>query len=141
MDAYLVWALAGLGLIIVELLSGTFYLLVLGVACFGAAGGASLGFSFPGQVSVAVVVAGAGTYFVHAYRSRNAARQMPNVDRGQPATFEAWIDRANGLARVRYRGASWEANVEGDAELEAGAPIYVLSSHGNTLRISKTRPA
>jgi membrane protein implicated in regulation of membrane protease activity len=141
MDAYLVWALAGLGLVIVELLSGTFYLLVLGIACFGAAGAAWLGFAFPLQVLVAALAAGSGTYLVRAYRTRNAARQMPNVDLGQPANFEQWIDRASGLARVRYRGASWEANIEGDAALDPGALVYVLGSHGNTLRISKNRPA
>jgi membrane protein implicated in regulation of membrane protease activity len=57
------------------------------------------------------------------------------------ASFEEWIDRPNGLARVSYRGASWEATVEGDAALERGTLVYVLSSHGNTLQISKTRPA
>ncbi len=141
MDAYLMWGLAGLGLVIVELLSGTFYLLVLGIACFGAAAAAWFGAPFAVQVLIAALVAGAGSYFVRAYRVRNAARQMPHVDRGQPASFEEWIDRGNGLARVRYRGASWEASVEGDAALEAGALVYVLSSHGNTLKISKSRPA
>jgi membrane protein implicated in regulation of membrane protease activity len=34
MDAYLAWLLLGLALVIVELLTGTFYLLVLGVAAF-----------------------------------------------------------------------------------------------------------
>jgi membrane protein implicated in regulation of membrane protease activity len=36
MDAYLAWLLLGLALVIVELLTGTFYLLVLGVAAKGA---------------------------------------------------------------------------------------------------------
>jgi len=141
MNAYVVWALVGLALVIVELMSGTFYLLVLGIACFGGALAAFIGAPFHVQVVVAALVAGIGVYIVRGYRARNAARQMEHVDRGQPASFEEWIDRANGLARVRYRGASWEANVEGDAALEAGALVYVLSSHGNVLKISKTRPA
>ena len=36
MDEDLLWAILGLTLVIVELLTGTFYLLVLGVAAFGA---------------------------------------------------------------------------------------------------------
>ena len=38
---------------------------------------------------------------------------MPSVDAGMPASFESWIDAGARLARVRYRGASWDARVEG----------------------------
>lgn len=141
MEPYLVWAVLGLVLIVVELLSGTFYLLVLGIACFGAAAVAFFGAGFPLQVILAAVVAVVGVFLVHAYRARNAARQMASVDRGQPATFERWVDRSGGLARVQYRGASWDAHVEGDAALDSGTTIYVLSADGNTLKVSKTRPA
>ena len=37
MDPALAWAIGGLVLVIVEMLSGTFYLLVLAVGAFGAA--------------------------------------------------------------------------------------------------------
>jgi membrane protein implicated in regulation of membrane protease activity len=141
MEPYLIWAVVGLVLIIVELLTGTFYLLVLGIACFGAAAVAFFGAAFPIQVILAAVVAGVGVYIVHAYRARNAARQMAPVDRGQPAQFERWVDRAGGLARVQYRGASWDAYVEGDSSIDPGTMIYVLSADGNTLKVSKTRPA
>ena len=93
MESYLAWAVVGLVLIIVELLTGTFYLLVLGIACFGAAGVAFFGAGFPLQVILAAVVAGVGVYTVYAYRTRNAARQMAPVDRGQPAQFERWVDQ------------------------------------------------
>ena len=140
MDAYLVWLLLGLALVIVELLTGTFYLLVLGVAAFGAGAAAWLGAGFPVQVVTAVVVAGIGAYFVHAYRARNAAQQMAPIDAGQPANFERWVDQAAGLARVRYRGASWDARLEGDAALQPGAQVYVLAAEGNTLKVSARRP-
>lgn len=141
MEAYLVWAVVGLVLIVVELLTGTFYLLVLGIACFGAGAVAFFGAAFPIQMILAAAVAGVGVYVVHAYRARNAAGQMASVDRGQPARFELWVDRAEGLARVHYRGASWDARVEGDASIDPGTTIYVLSADGNTLKVSKTRPA
>ena len=38
MEAHLIWVIAGIILVIVELLTGTFYLLVLGVAAFAGAG-------------------------------------------------------------------------------------------------------
>ena len=49
MSPALLWAIAGLALVIVELLSGTFFLLMLGIACFGAAAMAYFGFGFPLQ--------------------------------------------------------------------------------------------
>ena len=140
MDAYLVWLLVGLALVIVELLSGTFYLLVLGVAAFGAGAVAWFGGGFAMQSIAAAVVALVGAYFVHAYRARNAAQQMAPIDAGQPASFESWVDQQGGLARVRYRGASWEARLAGDAALQPGALVYVLAAEGNTLKVSSKRP-
>jgi membrane protein implicated in regulation of membrane protease activity len=141
MEPYIVWALTGLTLVIIELLSGTFYLLVLGVACFGAAGVAFAEFGFSAQAVVAAVVASVGLYMVHAYRVRNRAEQMPSIDQGQPARFETWVDENSFLARVRYRGASWDARVEGGGTLETGAMLYVVNADGNTLTVSNTPPA
>lgn len=141
MDAYLVWLLVGLALVIVELLTGTFYLLVLGVAAFAAGATAWLGGGFAAQSICAAVVALAGAYGVHAYRARNASRQMAPIDAGQPASFEGWVDQAAGLARVRYRGASWDARVQAGESLQPGALVYVLATEGNTLRVSAKHPA
>jgi len=141
MDAALLWAIVGLALVIVELLSGTFYLLMLGVAAFGAAGVAWLGYDFPAQVAVASLIAAGGCYGVHVYREKNRTRQMPPIDAGMPASFENWIDAPARLARVRYRGASWDARVEGLEALEPGTTVYVLATDGNTLKVVKNRPA
>lgn len=136
MEEYLAWAVIGMALIVVELLTGTFYLLVLGIAAFGAALAAYLGQGFPLQVIVGGAIAAVGCYGVHVYRARNATQQMPPIDAGQPASFEAWLDQAARRARVRYRGASWDAVIEGDAVPEPGATVYVLAAHGNTLKVS-----
>jgi len=141
MDPSLAWAIAGFALALSELLTGTFYLLVLGIAAFGAAVAAYLGLGFEPQIVVAAVVAAAGCYAVHAYRAKNRARQMPSIDAGMPASFEHWIDPASRLARVRYRGASWDARVEGTEVLEPGSLIYVASADGNTLKVTAKRPA
>jgi membrane protein implicated in regulation of membrane protease activity len=141
MEHSLAWAIAGLTLVITELLTGTFYLLVLGVAAFGAALAAWLGFDFGPQAIVFVAVAGVGCYGVHVYRAKNQTQQMASIDAGQPASFENWVDQASGLARVRYRGASWEARLEGEAALQPGAVVYVLATEGNTLKVSVRRPA
>ena len=141
MEHSLAWAIAGLVLVITELLTGTFYLLVLGLAGFGAALAAWLGLGFGAQAIVFVAVAGIGCYGVHIYRARNQKQQMAPIDAGQPASFESWIDQASGLARVRYRGASWEARLQGGAALQPGAVLYVLATEGNTLKVSVRPPA
>ena len=146
MDEDILWAILGLTLVIVELLSGTFYLLMLGLAAFGAAIAAWLGQGFPLQVVVGSVIAAGGCYGVHLYRARNALQQMAPVDAGQPANFEGWVDRGARLARVSYRGASWDALVEAgeapaDDALGAGAILYVIATHGNTLKVTTRRPA
>jgi membrane protein implicated in regulation of membrane protease activity len=141
MEPWLVWGVLGLVLVIAELLTGTFYLLMLGVAAFGAAASAGLGLAFAVQSIVFSVVSLLGCYGVHAYRAKNKAQQMAPIDAGMPASFESWLDAGARLARVRYRGASWEARVEGAEPLEPGATVYVVAANGNTLQVAKTRPA
>jgi len=141
MEHYLVWLLAGFGLVIIELLTGTFYLLMLGVACFGGAIVAYSGRGYETQIIVAAILAAAGCYGVHIYRAKNSKEQMASVDAGQPANFENWVDEGGGLARVRYRGASWDAHVDGQGGLEAGALLYVKQIEGHTLKVSRQRTA
>jgi membrane protein implicated in regulation of membrane protease activity len=137
MDPAMAWAIAGLLLVISELLTGTFYLLMLAVAAFGAAGAAYFGQAFPIQCVVAALVAAGGCYAVHLYRMKNSGPGMAPIDAGMPATFESWIDMGSRLARVRYRGASWDARVENSEALEPGAMLYVVSTEGNTLKVAK----
>jgi membrane protein implicated in regulation of membrane protease activity len=65
---------------------------------------------------------------------------MKPLDHAQPVTFEEWVNRDAQLARVRYRGASWEARVKGDAAIDPGGMLYVLTTDGNMLTVTKTRP-
>ncbi|HZM37037.1 MAG TPA: NfeD family protein [Burkholderiales bacterium] len=140
MDPALAWAILGLVLVIAELLTGTFYLLMFGASVFGAAGAAYFGQPFALQAIVAAAIAGFGCYGVHAYREKNRQQQMPPIDSGMPASFESWVDVGARLARVRYRGASWDARVEGAEGIEPGATVYVVAADGNTLRVAKSRP-
>ncbi len=141
MEEDILWAILGLALIIIELLSGTFYLLMLGIAGFGAALAAWLGQPFGVQAVVAAVVAAAGCYGVHVYHAKNAKGQMTPIDAGQPASFENWVDPGARRARVRYRGASWDALVDGEETVDAGAILYVVKADGNTLNVTVRRPA
>jgi membrane protein implicated in regulation of membrane protease activity len=143
MDEDFLWAILGLTLVIIELLTGTFYLLMLGLAAFGAALAAWLGHGIGVQAIVAAVISACGCYGVHVYRARNAGVQMAQIDAGQPASFENWVDQGARLARVRYRGTTWDAMVEAEenAVPAPGSPLYVTSTSGNTLKVSTRRPA
>lgn len=140
MDVHIIWFLIGFGLLFVELITGTFYLLVLGIAAFG--GGAAAYFSqgFPVQIITAGIVATIGSWMVHLYRVKNAQQQMKPMDFAKPVIFEAWVDQRERMAHVRYRGALWEAKVEADIEIEPGGMLYILAAEGNILRVAKTRP-
>jgi len=140
-DAYVVWLIAGFALVIAELVTGTFYLLVLGVAAFAGSGVAYFGGALLAQSIVAAVFAVVGTLWVHRYRHAIHSQRMRGLDVGQPTIFDSWINRDAGQARVKYRDALWDAHVAGGASGEPGEVLYVTSVDGSTLKVSKTRPA
>ena len=65
MEHHLVWLIVAFGLVIVELLTGTFCLLVLGLAGFAGAAVAGVGLDFAWQALTAAIVAAAGVLWVH----------------------------------------------------------------------------
>ena len=108
MDFALAWAIVALVLVIAELVSGTFYLLMLGLAGFGAAGAAWLGYGFAAQCVVGAVLAGAGCYGVHIYRAHSAANRMPPIDPDDEyvaarGLFHRPIERASNIGDIAGR--------------------------------------
>ncbi len=140
MDAPLAWILAGLGLVIAELMSGTFYLLFLGLAALVAGAAAYGGAPFEAQVAVAVVAAVAGLAWVYRRRKRGRSA-MPPLDLGQPVTLDSWVDRPAGMARVKYRDALWDARIEGDCRGEPGEIFTIRAVRGSTLTVVARRTA
>lgn len=139
MDAYLLWLIVGIVLIIVEMTTGTFYLLVLGVAALAASAAAWFGQSFWVQAVITAAVAVAGVILVNRYRSKNVPAATKSLDIGQSVTLETWISEADGLARVNYRDAQWEARVTGERP-PGGKVFYIHAVEGNTLLVSAARP-
>jgi membrane protein implicated in regulation of membrane protease activity len=140
MDTYLIWLVAGFLLVIVELVSGTFYLLVLGVAAVAGGVVAYTGLPFSVQAVVAATLAVVGVVWVNRVRRTSSAVTMRSLDFGQPTTFDHWVNRP-GQARVKYRDALWDATVDGEIAGEPGEILYVASIDGNTLKVSQTRQA
>lgn len=126
MADWVMWLVMAGALVIVELFTGTFYLLMVAIGLVAGALIAASG----GPLSVQLLVAAAvGTIATLALRrsrngkpSRFEAANDPNInlDIGQTVSVSSWHEQpgARPCARVMYRGAQW------DVELAAGnAPV------------------
>ncbi|ATQ76763.1 NfeD family protein [Massilia violaceinigra] len=130
-------ALAG-ALVIFELFTGTFYILMIavGVACGAIA--ALMGYGPSGQLLTAAVVGVIATGLLHRSRfgapgRQNTARD-PNVnmDIGQSVNVDTWSE---GKARVMYRGAPWDVELGPGALAEAGS-FRIVEVQGSRLIVS-----
>lgn len=136
------WIGAGV-LIVLELMSGTFYLLMIALGCVAAALAHIAGAAADVQFAVAAVVAMAAVLALRrsrfGRRPRKDAAHNPdvNLDIGQTLTVGAWQARR---ARVNYRGAAW------DVELAPGEPedarVYEITAlNGSCLVVVASRQA
>jgi membrane protein implicated in regulation of membrane protease activity len=145
MDMWLILTVVGFVLVIVELVTGTFYLIVIAAGVFLAAVLAYFGANALVQAVAGSAVALLGAWYVHHWHGAKSlpdAGQANFLDKGQPVVLESWVDEASGLARVKYRGASWDARVAGTAPRPApGAMLYIDGQEGNTLLVGATPPA
>jgi membrane protein implicated in regulation of membrane protease activity len=110
------WLVAAGAIVIVELFIGTFYLLMIAIGLAAGALAALLGLGLALQTLVAALVGVAATVALRRSRfgkqgGRVQAERDPNVnmDIGQTVNVPAWQD---GSARVMYRGALWDVELE-----------------------------
>lgn len=140
-QAYILWSVAALALAGIEMLVGTFYLLVWGLACGAAALAAYLGAGLPLQVVVGSAVGLAGTFWLRRHpitlRSRHPS-QSDSLEIGQIVTVEHWESAQR--ARVRYRGTSWDAELT-EAGAEKPAQLYIVGQRANLLLVATHPPA
>ena len=111
-ESTLWWLLAG-GAVAVELVTGTFYLLMLAIGLAAGALAAHAGAGTAVQLLAAAAVGGRAVvawYFVRKRKpgdpSARADRSV-NMDVGETVHIDQW--GADGTATVRYRGAAWTA--------------------------------
>ena len=106
------WLMTGAA-VAVELVTGTFYLLMLAIGLAAAALAAHAGLSLNQQFIVAALVGGAAVYAQYHLRRRRAgdlsarAERSVNLDVGEVVQIDAW--GPDGTAPVRYRGTQWTA--------------------------------
>ena len=144
MEQWLVWVIVGFVLVIAEVVTGTFYLLVIGVGAFIGALLAWLGANELVQAALGGAVAIAGAFFVHHWHNRNRAGDKGSnlLDRGQPVVLEGWSNQEARIARVKYRGTMWDARLAGPGENPApGATLYIEGQEGDKLVVASAPPA
>ena len=134
------WLLTG-ALIVVELLSGTFYLLMLALGTVAAALSAHAGLPVAAQIVVAAVLGGGAVVAWHlrksASRDEPPAQSNPNVnlDIGETVQIANW--NADGTANVQYRGANWTA-IHRPGVIPSTGPHRVAELVGNRLLVDKS---
>ena len=134
------WMIGAGILVVAELFTGTFYLLMIaiGLACGGIA--AMLGLSGPMQTLVAAATGLVATSILHRSRFGRPAKasatrdQNVNLDIGGRVTVDAWN---NGRARVMYRGALWDVELGSGAIAEAG-DFRIVEVQGNRLIVANS---
>ena len=140
MEEYWWWAIAGIALVIAELITGTFYLLVLGIAALAGAAAAFMHYSFWIQAPAAAAIAIIGVTLVTRFRNGQVSQPAVSLDVGQSVVLDGWVNERERLARVRYRNATWDAKVLDEPGAETGRTLYIRHVDGNTLHVSAARP-
>ncbi len=132
---FLWWIGAG-ALVVAELLTGTFYLLMIALGFLAGALAKLYGASLAAQCTWAALIALAAVVLLRRSRfgrrrERRDASTNPDVvlDVGSPLEVPAWRD---GHARVPYRGAEWDVELA-PGEREDARFYEIAAVRGNRL--------
>jgi membrane protein implicated in regulation of membrane protease activity len=139
MDAWIMWLILAALVLGLELITGTFYLIMISVGMAAAGIAALLGANMNLQAGVAAVVWIVCTIVLRKSRLGNPhsvqSEKDPNVniDIGQTIKIDTWTD--DKTSRANYRGAMW------DVELihgEAVSGTYIIRAiRGSRLFVEK----
>ena len=138
MSDWMGWLVAAGVLVVLELFSGTFYLLMIAAGLAAGALAALAGVGVEVQMIVAAVVGVVATTMLHrsrfGHRQRGNAARDPNVniDIGQRLEVQHWHD---GHARVKYRGALWDVELGPGAQAQPGT-FKIVEVQGSRLIVS-----
>ena len=137
-EAGIWWLLAGAA-IAVELVTGTFYLLMLATGLMAGALAATLGMALTSQMLLAAAVGG-GAVAAWRWGRSQCPTPMPahsnrdvHLDIGDTVHVARW--NADGTASVHFRGAQWTAVAANPAEPYNPGNFRIKEMRGNRLVI------
>ena len=138
MAPYITWFLLALVFLALEMISGTFYMLVLSVALAVGGIAALLGLVLPLQLTFAALAGIAGTLLLRRFKNRGSATSPEqSLDIGLPVQVLTWHE--SGSARVLFRGAEWDAEPL-TAETPHQETLYIAALRGSTLILTHINP-
>ena len=133
------WLLAG-GAVAIELMTGTFYLLMLALGLAAAAIATHLGASEAVQIITAALVGGGSVLVWRSIKkkqvapARASANADVNLDIGGIVQVDAWLP--DGTSSVNYRGARWSVLHNSPSEataVRAPGPHRIVEVVGSRL--------
>lgn len=133
MESYIYWFVLALLLLGFEMVTGTFYLMVVAIGMSVGGFTAWLNASMTWQLSLCALTVLAGTFILRRWKNTQPVSNISavnNLDVGQPVKILKWNE--NGSARVVYRGAEWHAELA-SAETARDATLYIESVRGSCL--------
>ncbi len=140
-DSTLWWLAAG-ALIAAELVTGTFYMLMIAAGLAAAALAAHAGVSTTWQWVIAALVGG-GSILIWRRIKRSQPQAAParanhdvNMDIGEQVHVDAFND--DGTCSVYYRGAHWDAALAA-GETASGGSFTIVEVVGSRLILKKTQ--
>jgi len=138
MEIYIYWFLLALVLLGLEMVTGTFYLLVLAIALAVGGLAALLTAGLAWQLLLSAATGIAGTVILRRWKNAQASSEASSasLDVGQPVKVLKWND--DGTARVNYRGAEWDAELE-SADIPRDATLYIAAVRGSSLVLTRRK--
>lgn len=136
------WWLAAGALIAVELVTGTFYVLMVALGLIAAALGAHAGVAVAWQWVIAALVGGGSILVWRLVRGSQPqiaparANRDVNMDIGETVHVDAFND--DGTCSVSYRGARWDA-VLASGESAGSGGYTIVEVIGSRLVLKKTQ--
>ena len=131
------WVLAG-SVVAVELVTGTFYLLMLSVGLVAAAISAHAGATTAVQVLVAAVFGGGSVVLWRVFKKTQSpaahAVEEINLDVGETVHVDAW--GPDGTSLVKYRGANWSVS-PAPGDIPSPGTHRIVEVIGNRLIVKK----
>lgn len=137
------WLVMAGMVVILEMFTGTFYLLMISIGLACGALAALFGVDRSVQTVVAAVIGLVATYALHrskfgrTHRIAAARDANVNMDIGQTLSVKEWSaqEGGNSTARVMYRGAMWDVELAPGATAEPGT-FTIREIRGSRLVVS-----
>lgn len=140
MTAWMIWFAVACVLVILEMATGTFYLLMIAIGAAAGGVAALSGVDGTWQCIIAAALAALGTFALRRSKfgrpDHTDAARDPNVnlDIGQVLEVAAWhhVSGSSYNARVMYRGALWDVDLA-EGELPQPGKFVIREVQGSRL--------